>query len=449
MVPSQIGTVENLFQFDSPHDLAPRLVEIYREQSSQREYIRTLAHRIAEGLTPPASDSPVVESYLGFMAAAQLGRYLEPYDHFRCLSRAAWDCIRSRSADKEQKSPQLTKIHSYGVSPLYATADRPLGYLERFRNKWDDTQQRAEIFRELAPLAIGDLSAQGRKLPALVRLFHLLTELENENSHLLAKPALWDFDNTPAERPFDPLLDSRLSLHRIQLGQRSFNIFTLNTEEIAQLRDAVLQESKEETLDTFLGALDYGIEPYLLAEALLLTAAQLCLSVSGEHWRKPVWSFCQIRALVEALEYFQVEEQQRLVLLEALLFQNTVEQCQPFRLVETFSSSRPEELEVQPNELEEAIDLGIAQDALSAMSWMLDHSRISPRLVENLSVRAARSDTGRPDGLGLHFAYAALDAYHTSTLPLRNPYLLALVKFLAERQKIREFDHALVHALKA
>jgi hypothetical protein len=434
-----------------PHLFARDLVDLYHSVDSMTGFAAHTGAHLAKTLYRTDYHRNVPQSYLGFAGAVELGRFMQPLHHLRAVAQALWFYSKEYS---EEPYPIEYKPEGLELTPGQRAGRMEQAWRERefqtFLNlsvaglsHLDTRESTAEwLFGQ----ALGDLNAHGHKLHLLSRSIALLDYLRWEQPEVYLFPALHYFFYAAEDRSAEQLVQARLAHHGLELYDRAASVFELSAEQTKQIRDSLFFEPLEDVLDTLLGALKYGVEPAELMEALQVSAAHLVLSVPYSRWIFPVQGFNTASATLRAMEFLDAAQQQRAVLISGVLLKRLVESSSPFRLEEPFVIPRPEEAQPRPGELEEAIDLSISSDAMAVADWLYQHSQLSPRVMEDLSIAAAKTDGDLHNGHDLKFVQSALDAFETSTSPLRESYLLAVCKFLGESEKSRELDHALVQA---
>jgi len=454
MITGWQNRLDSLLQEQSPQEFAVSVVDLFRSADNLTEFIERTG-RLAASCAPREEYSRYVPNgYMAFIGAVRMGRYVQPLIHLNALAQALWCCARENataashwtapsppaSADPDSILPCLeTHWREKDSAALHASATAGVS----------NESTREETLRWLLRTAAGDLSGGGNKYLYLAECVELCAFLGWRNIGDFLFPAIHSLVEAPEDRRAEQILNARLAHHGLRLEDRSFDQYTLSTSQTLQIRDSILHDSQEDVLDTLLGAMDYGYDPRSVAEGLLVTAAHGVLAVPYDRWLFPVQGFNCCEAVVSTLEYHDRIDQQRLVLFTGLLLKQIVESAMPFRVSEPFFVERPEEAQPLPMELEEAIDLSIPADAMAIVDWLFRRGYLTPELFERFVASAAKTDGDLHLGHDLKFAFATIDAFHCCSTPLRESFLLALVKFLAESQKSRQINHALAQALRA
>lgn len=429
------------------------ITDLYRSFDTEAEFVAETGAYIASTLYRQEYPRFVPHSYLGFIGAVQLNRYVQPRNRIFPLAQALW-----YYAQEGIQEPHI-RVHLHSgdyLEPIQLKERLEALHQERdFEGFFDltlsglrDEDTRDEVIRLLLMLAGQDLFNIGHKYLYLSKALAMMDYLHWENPEIYLFPAIHYLVLAPRDHQALERLEERLAHHGLQLSERSFNPEPLSTGQFMQVRDALLYDTPEGVLDTLLGALDYGVDPIHLVEANLVSAAHLVLSVPYDRWIFSVHGFNFTQALLSTLEYLDPIEQQRLALINGLYLKQAVELASPFRVHEPYFTPRPDAARPRPTELEEAIDLSIPSDAMEILDWLYKRGQLSVELFERLALTAAKNDGDRHFGHDLKFVFATLDAFHTTSTPQREMFLLSLVKFLAESEKSRDLDHSLQQALR-
>lgn len=454
MITGSQEDLQSVLRRTDPQELAASLLDLYRSCGSVTEFVVQTAASVASTLYREDYPRFVPHSLMGLIGAVQLGRLLQPEHRFRALAQALWYYAqegvrqpyewRGTPAELPQEVEPVERLleerrRARDFDGVFGLVLAGLAHVER----------RDEILGWLLRTAGSDFFNLGHKHLYLAKSVALLDYLRWERPETYLFPAVHYFVLGPEDRRAERKLEERLVHHGLELKDRSFERFELSIEQTLQIRDSVVSDSPEGVIDTLLGAFDYGVAPDVVAEALLVTAAHLVLAIPYERWIFPVHGFNYTESVRATLEYHRPADQQRMLLMNGLFLKQVVEMAAPVEVREPFFTARPEAARPVPTELEEAIDLSIPADAMAVVDWLYRHRELSPERVERLALAAIKSDGNVHFSHDLKFAYAALEAYQTSTTPLREAFLLALAKFLAESEKSRTFDHALAKVLRA
>ncbi len=445
--------LQSVLRQTDPGELAASLLDLYRSCDSMTDFAAQTGAYIASTLYREEYPQFVPHSLMGFIGAVQLGRFLQPQHHFRAVAQALWYYARERV----REAFEWTR----GPVELPPSVEGLENALEQSRRQKDfeaffgvilagvqDRERREDVLSWLLRAAGGDQFNIGHKHLYLAKSIALLDYLRWESPQTYLFPAVHYFLLAPEDRRAEETLARRLVHHGLELQERSFERFELSLDETLQVRDSILGDPPESVVDTLLGAFEYGVAPGVLAEALLVTAAHLVLSIPHDRWILSVHGFNYAQSVQSTLEYHPLAAQQRMVLLTGLYLRQIVDSAGPLKVREPFFTPRPEMAQPLPTELEEAIDVSVPADAMAIIDWLYQHGRLGLERIECLALAAVKADAHVHFGHDLKFAYAALEVYHSSTTPLREVSLLALAKFLAESEKSREFDHALAKAIR-
>lgn len=450
-----------------PLELAASLLELYRSSGSLSEFVAQCAAAVALTLYREEYPRFVPHSLMGFIGALQLSRLVRPEDHalsgshpsslrigFRALAQALWYHAQEGVREPYEWTGRAVELPPDRES-LEERLEVHLGE-KRFEEFFslilaglEGEQRREAVLSWLLRTAGRDLFNLGHKHLYLAKSVALLDYLRWERPEVYLFPAVHYLMFGPEDRRAEGQLEQRLTHYGLRLKDRSFDRFDLSIEETLQIRDSITGDSAEGVLDTLLGAFEYGVAPGALAEALLVTAAHLVLAIPYERWIFSVHGFNYTETVRATLDYHRGAEQQRMLLLNGLFLKQVVEMAAPVEVREPFFTARPEAARPLPTDLEEAIDLSIPADAMAVVDWLYQHGQLSPERLEALALAAIKSDGNLHFGHDMKFAYAALEAFQSSSTPLRESFLLALAKFLAESEKSRQFDHALAKVLRA
>lgn len=447
--------LHSALQPSSPREFATSAVKLLRASDSLSDFSAHTGSHIARHLYREAYTGSYLNSFLSFIAAVQLGRYMQPIAQFHSLSQALWYAAREARPEPALTFPSPDTVVESDSAKSIESKFREYqenGQFDDFRGwvigRMADPVLREELASWMLSTSMGDLANMGHRYLSAAKSIALMEEMRwSEPEHYLF-PMLHYFFHAPENRWAEEAISQRLEYHRLELRECSYNRTGLSSDQTLQIRDAVLTDTQEGMIDTLLGALDYEVDPFDLAEAMMVTAAYMILSVPYDRWIFPIHGFNYAHTVFTTLEYLTPLDRQKAILVVGLHLKRLTESASPINLRGPYFTERPEPAKPGPNDLEEAIDLSIPQDAMAIVDWLYHHGQLNPRFFEQLALEAAKSDGDRHFGHDMMFSYAAIDAYHSSASPLRQYYLLALVKFLAESEKSREVDHALAQALR-
>lgn len=447
--------LHSALQPSSVQEFAASAVKLLRASDSMADFMAHTGSHIARSLYRETYSGSYLNSYLSFIAAVQLGRYMQPLNQFHSLSQALWYAAQEARPESAIAFPlaesevQFSPLESFGTQfDKYRENGQFHEYCGWAIGQLTDPIPREEFISWMLSGSAGDLANMGHRYLSAAKGVALMEEMRWSEPENYLLPMLHYSFHAPENRWAEEAIRQRLDYHRLELKERSYNRTGLSSDQTLQIRDAVLTDSQEGMIDTLLGALDYEVDPFDLAEAMMVTAAYMILAVPYDRWIFPIHGFNYAHTVFTTLEYLRPLDREKMILIAGLHLKRLAESASPLSLRGPYFTERPEQARPGPTDLEEAIDLSIPQDAMAIVDWLYHHGQLNPLFFEQLALDAAKSNGDRHFGHDMMFAYAAIDAFHGSASPLRQYYLLALVKFLAESDKSREVDHALAHALR-
>ena len=443
----------SVLQQKDREEFAQAIVELYNQFDNIQDFIEhTSAYLVSTQLR---NDYQRFQpgSFLGFVAAVQMGRYVQPFFQFRALAQSLW-CSAWEGLGEPVKIENPLQVELPEDSDQYYKKLDELFISQDFESffAWvtsgiSDSGKRDSTIYWLLQNSGQDFNSQGYKFLYISKSLELMEYLSWKNVATYLHPCLHYMMFAPQGFEHREMINERIDFHKLDLNSEN-KVFEISKDEAYQLRNAILHEKPESILDNFLGAFEYGVDTEVISEILLLTASQLVLAIPYENWLFPVHGFNLTEGINSRLNYLSQAEKKRLLLMNALALKQVVDAAQPFRFQEPFFTPRPNEAEASIHELEEAIDLSIAYDAMASFESLYKQNKLTQRIFGRLALESIKTDGHIHSGHDLRFAYSAIETFHSSFSPHRMYYVLALVKFLAESEKGRDLDHAVLRRMR-
>ncbi|MEK7790692.1 MAG: hypothetical protein AAB309_03600 [Deltaproteobacteria bacterium] len=421
-------------------DIVLESLSIISARCSQKQYGEMLPHAL-----------------MGLEAAWQIGEFFHSKNRVLPIAQMLWYAVneaRQPAVDFKKgigTPPARDDLHFESFKKIYENESRHHQLKETFRYfvfLIRDPLIRKKIFSYLLQNSLRNEASVGHKLIYLMKSYEFSQATEWQNFHIWYPPLHYLIQGGEAVYHFPLVSDFYKKHEKVFLDAKLGHAGEFSLEGLGRLRESVLNDEKEETLEKIKTFIMEGESLFSLFEMLKLISAQVVYQCSFDRWPTAIHGFHYIYGLSLVFSDLEREDRGKALLMSALFLKKMAVLSKPFSEIALKAPQTIDEKNRPLYFVEYAISRGDVAAALGAADHLLKEKPADSTTLETLAFLSSKNLYSVLYGHDIKFAYACLRSYKmmsykNSAHPLRNQYLLSLVKLLAEMPK----EHTIYHSV--
>lgn len=419
-------------------DIVLESLSVVSERCSQKQYGEMVPHAL-----------------MGLEAAWQIGEFFHSKNRVLPIAEMLWYAVneaRQPAIDFKKvigTPPNRSELNFESFKKVYENESRHHQMKEAFRYfvfLIRDPLVRKRIFSYLLRCSLRDEASVGHKLIYLMKSYEFSQAIEWQNFYIWYPPLHYLIQGGEVIDHFPLVSDF------YEKNQKDFSMTKLSGDEglaiegLEKLRESVLNDEKEETLEKMKKFLTGGASLFSLFEMLKLIAAQVVYQCPFDRWPTAIHGFHYVYGLSRVLKDLEHEDLSPALLMCALFVKKMAILSKPFSEPALKAPQTIDEKNRPLYFMEYAISRGDVPAALGAAAHLLKDKPADSTTLETLAFLSSKNLYSVLYGHDIKFAYACLKSYKNSTHPFRNQYLLSLVKLLAEMPKEPTIYHSVMNS---
>jgi hypothetical protein len=447
--------LEKMWEAPVTHKFMTRLIKLIDHYPLKDIVLESLSV-ISERCSKKQYGEMIPHALMGLEAAWQIGEFFHSKNRILPIAQMLWYAVNEarQPADDFKKvigvPPLQSELNFESFKKVYENESRHHQMKETFRYfvflimKNRDPLIRKKIFLYLLRQSLRNEASVGHKLIYLMKSYEFSQATEWRNFHIWYPPLHYLIEGGEAVYHFPLVSDFYEKHEKVFLDAKLGGKFSL--ERLGRLRESVLNDEKEETLEKIKAFITEGESLFSLFEMLKLISAQVVYQSSFDRWPTAIHGFHYIYGLSLVFSDLEAHDRGKALLMSALFLKKMAVLSKPFSEPARMAPRLIDEKNRPLYFVEYAISRGDVPAALGAADYMLKDKPADSTTLETLAFLSSKNLYSVLYGHDIKFAYACLRSYKNSEHPLRNQYLLSLIKLLAEMPKEPTIYHSVMNS---